>query len=123
MTKISLGKLNEAARPEAISRARSGPGIPVVLHEVMAAATPFHDNGYDPSGLLLVVEAVSPSSVTLDRVTKPAIYAEQGIPIIGCEPSCILTLRDEYPDLVSDKRVEAVAAHARIAPLSAASRR
>ena len=42
--------------------------------------TPFHDNGYDPGGVLLVVEAVSPSSVTLDRVTKPAIYAEQGIP-------------------------------------------
>lgn len=30
--------------------------------------------------MLLVVEAVSPSSVTLDRVTKPAIYAEMGIP-------------------------------------------
>ncbi len=30
--------------------------------------------------LILVVEAVSPSSVTLDRVTKPAIYAEMGIP-------------------------------------------
>jgi Uma2 family endonuclease len=42
--------------------------------------TPFHDNGYDPGGVLLVVEAVSPSSVTLDRVTTPAIYAEQGIP-------------------------------------------
>jgi Uma2 family endonuclease len=42
--------------------------------------TPFHDNGYDPGGVLLVLEAVSPSSVTLDRVTKPAIYAEQGIP-------------------------------------------
>jgi Uma2 family endonuclease len=27
-----------------------------------------------------VVEAVSPSSITLDRVTKPAIYAETGIP-------------------------------------------
>jgi len=40
-----------------------------------------------------------------------APYAEQGIPIIGCEPSCILTLRDEYPDLVSDKRVETVAAN------------
>ena len=26
--------------------------------------TPFHDNGYDPTGVLLVVEAVSPSSVT-----------------------------------------------------------
>jgi Uma2 family endonuclease len=41
---------------------------------------PFHDNGYDPGGVLLVVEVVSPSSVTLDRVTKPAVYAEQGIP-------------------------------------------
>ncbi|MDN5859973.1 MAG: Uma2 family endonuclease [Pseudonocardia sp.] len=42
--------------------------------------TPFHDNGYDPGGVLLVVETVSPSSVTLDRITKPAVYAEQGIP-------------------------------------------
>jgi Uma2 family endonuclease len=42
--------------------------------------TPYHDNGFDPGGVLLVVEAVSPSSVTMDRVTKPAIYAEQGIP-------------------------------------------
>lgn len=42
--------------------------------------TPFHENGYDAGGLMLVVEAVSPSSVTLDRVTKPAIYAEMGIP-------------------------------------------
>ena len=41
---------------------------------------PFHDNGYDPGGVLLVVEVVSPSTVTMDRVTKPAIYAEQGIP-------------------------------------------
>jgi len=40
-----------------------------------------------------------------------APYAEQGIPIIGCEPSCILTLRDEYPDLVADARVQSVAAH------------
>jgi Uma2 family endonuclease len=30
---------------------------------------PFHDNGYDPGGVLLVVEVVSPGSVTLDRVT------------------------------------------------------
>lgn len=42
--------------------------------------TPFHDSGYDPGGVLLVLEAVSPGSVTLDRVTKPAVYAEQGIP-------------------------------------------
>ena len=28
-------------------------------------------------------------------------YAERGIPIVGCEPSCLLTLRDEYPDLLA----------------------
>lgn len=44
--------------------------------------TPYHDNGYDPGGVLLVVEAVSPSSITLDRVTKPAVYAEQGVPYL-----------------------------------------
>ena len=27
-------------------------------------------------------------------------YAQRGIPIVGCEPSCLLTLRDEYPDLL-----------------------
>jgi FAD/FMN-containing dehydrogenase/Fe-S oxidoreductase len=45
------------------------------------------------------------------NVNLLAPYAEQGIPIVGCEPSCLLTLRDEYPDLVSDKRVETVAAN------------
>lgn len=42
--------------------------------------TPYHDFAYDPGGVLLVAEIVSPSSVTLDRVAKPAVYAEQGIP-------------------------------------------
>jgi FAD/FMN-containing dehydrogenase/Fe-S oxidoreductase len=45
------------------------------------------------------------------NVNLLAPYAEQGVPIIGCEPSCILTLRDEYPDLVADARVQTVAAH------------
>jgi Fe-S oxidoreductase len=30
-------------------------------------------------------------------------YAERGVPIIGVEPSCLLTLRDEYPDLLSEE--------------------
>jgi Uma2 family endonuclease len=34
-----------------------------------------------PAGaVVVVVETVSPSSVTMDRVTKPALYAEAGIP-------------------------------------------
>ncbi|MDP3064729.1 MAG: anaerobic glycerol-3-phosphate dehydrogenase subunit C [Chloroflexota bacterium] len=39
-------------------------------------------------------------------------YAAQGIPILGCEPSCLLTLRDEYPELLRDDKSAAVAAHA-----------
>ncbi len=36
-------------------------------------------------------------------------YARRGIPIVGLEPSCILTLRDEYPDLVAGQDARAVA--------------
>ena len=36
------------------------------------------------------------------NVAVLAPYAKQGIPIIGTEPSCILTLRDEYKDLLPD---------------------
>jgi Fe-S oxidoreductase len=39
-----------------------------------------------------------------------APYAKQGIPIVGTEPSCILTLRDEYPDLLpNEEDTQAVA--------------
>jgi Fe-S oxidoreductase len=34
------------------------------------------------------------------NVAVLAPYAKQGIPIVGTEPSCILTLRDEYRDLL-----------------------
>jgi len=27
-------------------------------------------------------------------------WVDQGVPILGCEPSCLLTFRDEYPELV-----------------------
>ena len=29
-------------------------------------------------------------------------FADQGVPIIGCEPSCLLTFRDEYPEFCRD---------------------
>ncbi|RLT35745.1 MAG: FAD-binding oxidoreductase, partial [Chloroflexi bacterium] len=37
------------------------------------------------------------------NVALLAPYAAQGIPVVGIEPSCILTLRDEYPALAADK--------------------
>lgn len=39
-------------------------------------------------------------------------FAEADVPIIGCEPSCLLTLRDEYADLVPGEATRAVAEHA-----------
>ena len=39
-------------------------------------------------------------------------WAQRGVPIVGCEPSCLLMLVDEYPDLVPGDEAAAVAAHA-----------
>ena len=36
-------------------------------------------------------------------------YAQRGVPIVGAEPSCLLTLRDEYPDLLQDQASKTVA--------------
>ncbi|MEA2530496.1 MAG: hypothetical protein QOG89_2140, partial [Thermomicrobiales bacterium] len=48
--------------------------------------------------------------VARKNVLLLAPHARAGIPIIGTEPSCILTLRDEYRDLLpGDPEVEAVA--------------
>ncbi len=39
-------------------------------------------------------------------------YAGNGVPIIGCEPSCLLTLRDEYPQLAPGEQAQTVARQA-----------
>jgi FAD/FMN-containing dehydrogenase/Fe-S oxidoreductase len=36
-------------------------------------------------------------------------YAQRGVPIVGTEPSCLLTLRDEYPELLLDEASRTVA--------------
>ena len=36
-------------------------------------------------------------------------FIEDGYSIVGCEPSCILTFRDEYPDLVKTQAAQDVA--------------
>ena len=41
--------------------------------------------------------------------------AERGVPIVGCEPSCLLTLREEHLQLLpGDPRAEVVAKQARL---------
>lgn len=48
-----------------------------------------------------------------DVISKLFPFALEGVPIVGLEPSCILSLRDEYLSLIpDDPRVELVAEHA-----------
>ena len=47
-----------------------------------------------------------------DNIARLYDYAARGIPIVGCEPSCLLTLRDEYPEFIGDHRARAVAENA-----------
>src|SRR4029078_2045594 len=49
----------------------------------------------------------------LDRlVATYAPFAARGVPIVGLEPSCLLTLRDELLSLRSDDAAKSVSAHA-----------
>src|SRR6202022_997114 len=49
----------------------------------------------------------------LDRlVTTYAPFAARGVPIVGLEPSCLLTLRDELLSLRSDDTAKNISAHA-----------
>ena len=38
-------------------------------------------------------------TMAADMTARLAPYAEQGVPIVGCEPSCLLTLREEHLSL------------------------
>jgi Fe-S oxidoreductase len=50
-----------------------------------------------------------------DMAARLAPYAERGVPVVGCEPSCLLTLREEHLSLLpGDPRAEAVAGQARL---------
>jgi Fe-S oxidoreductase len=49
----------------------------------------------------------------LDRLVMTyAPFAARGVPIVGLEPSCLLTLRDELLSLRSDNDAKSVSAHA-----------
>jgi len=74
-------------------------GFEVILPEKKCCGRPMISKG-------LLLEAKSHAVYNVERLSE---YARQGIPIVGCEPSCILTFRDEYPDLVDDPRAEVLA--------------
>jgi Fe-S oxidoreductase len=57
----------------------------------------------------LVEQARKAARETVDRLYP---YAEQGLPIVGLEPSCLLSMRDEYHHLLpGDPKVQVVSDH------------
>jgi FAD/FMN-containing dehydrogenase/Fe-S oxidoreductase len=56
---------------------------------------------------------VDHARIELDRLVRTyAPFASRGIPIVGLEPSCLLTLRDELLSLRSDDAAKNISAHA-----------
>jgi len=54
-------------------------------------------------------------ALAMQAIPKLDAYAQAGVPILGLEPSCILTLADEWPDLVPGPAARRVAAAAEMA--------
>ncbi|MFQ5882006.1 MAG: FAD-binding and (Fe-S)-binding domain-containing protein [Candidatus Methylomirabilales bacterium] len=74
-------------------------GYQVLLAEITCCGRPMISKG-----LLRQAQGLARTNV---RQLYPAI--QKGIPLVGCEPSCLLTLRDEYRDLVDTSEADAVA--------------
>jgi Fe-S oxidoreductase len=61
----------------------------------------------------LSVGQVDQARVEMERtLTALAPYVLRGVPVIGLEPSCLLTFRDEMPALLKSEAVDALAANA-----------
>ncbi len=92
-------EFNEPEVGIAALRVLEAAGIHVMPTPAMTSGRPALSQGLVPlakKAASTVVEALSP-------------YAREGIPIIGLEPSSILTIRDDYPDLLSTKTAHIVA--------------
>jgi Fe-S oxidoreductase len=76
-------------------------GFEVVLPERKCCGRPIISKGLLDEARVYALHNIA--------VLKP--YAERGIPIVGVEPSCILTLKDDYRDLVPGPDAELVAKH------------
>ena len=64
-----------------------------------------------PSGRPLISKGFLDEARELAEYNVSALhkYVEQEIPVVGCEPSALLTLRDEYLDLVPGQEAQEVA--------------
>jgi Fe-S oxidoreductase len=59
----------------------------------------------------LLAEAAELAAFNIDRLSQ---WAASGVPIVGTEPSCLLTLVDEYPQLIRTNAARRVARQSRL---------
>jgi Fe-S oxidoreductase len=99
---------NEYQRPEigeGAVRVFAAAGTKVLLPEVVCCGRPMLSEG-------LVDEARKNARRNLDLLYP---LVERGVPLVGLEPSCILTIRDDYGKLLpGDERVERLAGATRL---------
>lgn len=77
-------------------------GCEVVLAERKCCGRPFISKG-------MLEEARAHAQFNVEKLVP---WVERGYAVVGCEPSCLLTFREEYPDLLDDPRVQTLAEHA-----------
>ena len=83
----------------AATKLLEGLGYHVILADAGCCGRTFISKG-------LLEEAVKRAKAAVDQLHR---FVETGVPIVGCEPSCLLTIRDEWRDLVKSPEAEAVA--------------
>lgn len=83
----------------AATRLLEGLGYQVILADAGCCGRTFISKG-------LLGEAAARARATVKWLYR---FVEAGVPIVSCEPSCLLTIRDECRDLLEGPQAEAVA--------------
>jgi Fe-S oxidoreductase len=78
------------------------PGVPANAMRPLCCGRTFLSVG--------LIEQAKEEAIRTIMVLKP--FVDRGVPIIGLEPSCLLTLRDEFPGLIPGKESKALAKQA-----------
>lgn len=90
---------NDPAIGRATTKLLERLGYEVILPERRCCGRPMISKG-------LLTEAQANARFNVEKLLP---YAQAGIPIVGCEPSCILTLKDEYLDLAGPEAKDVAA--------------
>lgn len=93
-------EFNEHDVGEAAVRVLQAAGLQVQVLRGLDCGRPMLSQG--------LVQAAKKQAAQVTAILQP--YVQQNIPIVGLEPSSILTIRDDYPDLLPNDATRAVAA-------------